>query len=236
VLQIADDPLARYLASSNPNPPPRLGIRYDAEGRFLAEPGNTIVCHLVSGSLSESVLQAVRRQMMSMPGAECLAFTPESSLHMTLFQGIIDSRREPVYWPAGVSLQKPVPDLTRLMMSRLDGFDGPGPFRIRPVALKPTGITVAGLTEDDDACLAAWRDALADRLGYRHPDHDRYSFHITFAYPIRGIPDQFAEPWRRFMAAGFERLAGEASIIELAPPAFCRFKDMTRFEELLVLA
>ncbi|TGV62187.1 DUF1868 domain-containing protein, partial [Mesorhizobium sp. M00.F.Ca.ET.158.01.1.1] len=85
--------LAGFFAGSNPMPPVHLGTRYDTSGNFLIEPGNTVVSHLVSGSPSEAVVLAVRDRMMAMPDADRLAFTPVSSLHMTLFQGIIEYRR-----------------------------------------------------------------------------------------------------------------------------------------------
>jgi hypothetical protein len=85
--------LAPLLASRLDVPPPRLGIRYDAAGNFLPEPGNTIVCHLERRSASEAAVLAVRERLMQLPGAECLAFAPAASLHMTLFQGVIDTRR-----------------------------------------------------------------------------------------------------------------------------------------------
>ncbi|RUW86501.1 DUF1868 domain-containing protein, partial [Mesorhizobium sp. M8A.F.Ca.ET.023.01.1.1] len=96
--------LAGFFAGSNPMPPTHLGTRYDTSGNFLIEPGNTVVSHLVSGSPSEAVVLAVRDRMMVMPDADRLAFTPVSSLHMTLFQGIIEYRRRLPFWPRDVPL------------------------------------------------------------------------------------------------------------------------------------
>jgi hypothetical protein len=228
--------LAPFLASRLDVPPPRLGIRYDAAGNFLPEAGNTIVCHLLRRSASESAVLAVRERLMQLPGADCLAFTPAASLHMTLFQGIIDTRRKHPYWPADIPLHLGIDDMTRRMMSRLDGFDGCGPFSIRPTEVTPTGITVEGETEEDRQVMQAWRDKLAHTFGYRHPDHDNYSFHITFAYMIRGIPDHLAAHWQRALDESFDLLQHEAPEIELREPAFCKFRDMKHFEELLILA
>jgi len=227
--------LAPFLASRVDVPPPRLGIRYDAAGNFLPEAGNTIVCHLLRRSGSESAVLGVRERLMQLPGADCLAFTPPASLHMTLFQGIIDTRRKHPYWPADIPLHLGIDDMTRRMMSRLDGFDGCGPFAIRATEVTPTGLTVAGVTEQDRAVMQAWRDKLARIFGYRHPDHETYKFHITFAYVIRGIPDQAAAQWQTVLEESLALLQRDARQIHLREPAFCKFKDMKHFEELLVL-
>ena len=236
MLDTISSSLARFLASRNPAPPLRLGIRYDAEGRFLPEPGNTIVCHLERRSHSEAAILAVRERMMAMPGADALAFTPAASLHMTLFQGIIDSRRALPYWPGDIPLKTGIDDMTRRFMSRLDGFDGNGPFEVQVTEVTPTGLTVAGATEPDRQALRDWRDTLADLFGYRHPDHDSYVFHITFAYVIRGIPDAHSDEWQGFLDDSLAFLTQEAPVIALKPPAFCRFRTMEYFEELLILA
>lgn len=227
--------LAPFLASRVTAPPPRLGIRYDTAGNFLLEPGNTIVCHLERCTASEAAILALRERLLRLPGADCLAFTPASSLHMTLFQGVIDTRRQHPYWPGEMPLHLDIDDATRRMMSGLDGFEGCGRFAIRPTAVTPTGIEVEGSSAADHDVMRAWRDKLAALFGYRHPDHDTYRFHITFAYVIRGIPDSVAAQWQAALDEGFALLQRESPEIALREPAFCKFRDMKHFEELLIL-
>lgn len=226
---------AGFFAGSNPAPPTHLGTRYDTSGNFLTEPGNTVVCHLVEGSPSQAAIMDVRVRMLAMPDADRLAFTPISSLHMTLFQGIIEHRRRLPYWPSDVPLDTGIDDMTRLYLERLQGFRGCGPFEVKVVEVVPTGLTVAGASEEDRRSLKAWRDALSGPFGYRHPDHDTYVFHITFAYQIRRLADERASAWRDMFDDCLSFLEREAPVIELRPAAFCGFKDMKHFEELLVL-
>jgi hypothetical protein len=228
--------LAPFLASRLDVPPPRLGIRYDAAGNFLPEAGNTIVCHLERRSPTETTILKLRERLLRLPGADCLAFTPPASLHMTLFQGVIDTRRKQPFWPADIPLHLSIDEITRRMMSRLDGFDGCGPFSVRATEVTPTGITVAGATEEDRRVMQAWRDKLARIFGYRHPDHETYSTHITFAYVIRGIPDAAAAQWEGVLDESLALLQREAPVLALREPAFCKFRDMKHFEELLILA
>ncbi|QND62513.1 DUF1868 domain-containing protein [Mesorhizobium loti] len=227
--------LAAFFAGSNPKPPVHLGTRYDTSGSFLTEPGNTVVSHLVSGSPSETVVLAVREKMLAMQDADRLAFTPVSSLHMTLFQGIIEYRRRLPYWPHDVPLDTSIDAMTRLYLERLKGFQGFGPFNIKVVEVLPTGLTVAGATDDDLRIMRAWRDALAVPFGYRHPDHDAYVFHITFAYQIQRLADDRAAAWQDLFDDGLALFERQAPVIEIKAPAFCSFRDMEHFEELLVL-
>ncbi|MGX5804247.1 DUF1868 domain-containing protein [Bradyrhizobium sp. Arg314] len=227
--------LAAFFEGSNPTPPTHLGTRYDTSGNFLLEPGNTVVCHLVDGSPSQAAVIEVRERMLAMPDADRLAFTPIPSLHMTLFQGIIEYRRRLPYWPSDVPLDTGIDDMTRLYLERLQGFEGRGAFKIKIVEVVPTGLTVAGASEQDRQILKAWRDALSGPFGYRDPDHDAYVFHITFAYQVRRLADERAAAWQALFDDSLSFLEREAPVIELRLPAFCSFKDMKHFEELLVL-
>ncbi|MET3582495.1 hypothetical protein ABID19_005557 [Mesorhizobium robiniae] len=190
MLQSIKPSLAGFFAGSNLNPPVHLGTRYDTSGNFLIEPGNTVVCHLASGSASEAAVIEVRERMRAMPDADRLAFTPISSLHMTLFQGIIEYRRRLAYWPEDVPLDTSIDDMTRLYLERLRAVEDHGAFKVRAVDIVPTGLTVAGASDEDERIMRAWRDALSVPFGYRHPDHDSYTFHITFAYQIRRLDDE----------------------------------------------
>ncbi|RJT40431.1 DUF1868 domain-containing protein [Mesorhizobium waimense] len=235
MLDLVRPSLAGFFEGTNPTPPLHLGTRYDRSGNFLFEPGNTVVSHLVGGSPSEAVVIEVRERMRGMPDADRLAFTPISSLHMTLFQGIIEYRRRLPYWPQDVPLDTSIDHMTHLYLERLQGFEPCPPLRIRTIGITPNGLTVAGATAEDERILSAWRDALAVPFGYRHPDHDTYVFHITIAYQIRRLADERAPAWQDLFDDCLSLFEREAPVIELRPPAFCSFKDMNHFEELLAL-
>lgn len=226
-----------FFSSSLTNMPLRhIGIRHTADGVFLKEPGNTVVCHLVKDSLSARAVMEARTRMQSLPEAEKLAYTPESSLHMTLFQGIIEGRRSLPYWPEDLALDSPIDAMTEAYIERLSGFEAPGTFRIEVVGATPNGLSVAGVSEKDRQMMKIWRDQLAAIFGYRHPDHETYEFHITFAYILERFSDEAILTWDKALKEIVEDLREAAPIIELVPPAFCSFEDMNHFEELVVMA
>ncbi len=171
-----------------------------------------------------------------MQGAKQLAFTAETSLHMTLFQGIIETRRELPYWPADVPLNTPIDDMTGILMDRLAGFESGPAFKVEVTQATPLGLVLDGVSMEDRGALKAWRDRLANLFGYRHPDHDTYKFHITFAYMLRYFDDAEILRWQPFLDQIVADIRQSAPVIELNPPAFCTFEDMNHFEELLVFA
>jgi len=228
--------LLTHSAIHNPAPPSHLGTRYDATGTFLREPGNTVVCHLIEGSPSQQAIIQARERFLAMPEASQFAFTPISSLHMTLFQGIIEYRRRLPYWPEDVALDTGIERMSEIYVDRLQSFGPFGPFNIEVTEVTPVGLTVNGITAADRRVMKEWRDAFADVFGYRHPDHETYAFHITFCYPMARLPEVALPAWQAMLDGTFATLRESARVIELKPPAFCTFDDMNHFEERLVFA
>ena len=214
--------------------PRHLGTRYDQSGRFLPEPGNTVVCHLVRGSETELALADAQVRYRSMLDAGRLAFTPLESYHMTLFQGIIEGRRTHPYWPADIAGDTPIAEMTQLMGARLNRLPPLPSFKVEVTTALPTGLLVDGLTAEDRHAMAEWRNAYADVLGYRHPDHDSYQFHITMAYMIDWIDDEALPKWKEMLDEVEADIRRRAPVLELRAPAFCSFEDMNWFEELRV--
>lgn len=229
-----DSSLIALARSANDSPPRHFGTRYDADGRFLKEPGNTVVSHVAAGTSSHDAILTVRDRLMAMPEAGQFAFTHASSLHMTIFQGIIEYRRSPPYWPADMAFDTPIDGMTDHYREKLKNFAGLSPFRARITEVTPLGLTLEGDSADDRRCLREWRDAFAGVFGYRHPDHDDYVFHITFAYIIDWLTDAALPRWQEMLTQQLAYLKEHSPVVDLDPPAFCSFEDMNHFEELVV--
>jgi hypothetical protein len=226
--------LRKFSKTLNPEPSIHLGQRYNRHGNFLREPGNTVVCRLIEESETENALVEARTRYSSMPEAGHLAFTPVSSLHMTLFQGIIEYRRRLPYWPVDVALDTSIDEMTAIFLDRLKLFSGGPAFDVRVTDALPTGLVVEGASEGDRRALKEWRDAFANIFGYRHPDHESYEFHITLAYVIEKFADSSLPAWQQMLRDIAREINDQVGVLELRPPAFCAFNDMNHFEELCV--
>ncbi|NKK70537.1 DUF1868 domain-containing protein [Rhizobium leguminosarum bv. viciae] len=226
--------LLSYSKTHNPNPPTHLGSRYRKVGGFLPEAGNTIVCHIEKGSQTQAVLIEARETYLAMPEASQFLFTPISSIHMTLFEGVIETRRRQDCWPGDLPLDTPIEDMTELMAARLEGFSVFDPFKVAVVEARPAGLLVDGVTENDRKVMRAWRNALAELLGCRQPNHQDYKFHMTFAYAIERLEDEALPRWQAMLDDVAGDIRRKAPVLELTPPAFCVFEDMNHFHELLI--
>lgn len=208
---------------------PRLGIRFDEDGRFLPEAGNTVVCQVIPGSPTEAALQRFQTALATLPEAGLFAFTPVASWHMTVFEGVVDSRRHPDHWPEGLDPAAPLDQVTAAMTDRLDGFTPPPPPRMAIAAATPFGLSLRGATPEDEARARLWRDRLATAFGLHRPSHATYAFHTTLAY-LKRAPSGPSRPlWRALLADWTTRLQTEIPFMDLAPPAFCTFADMRAF-------
>ncbi len=208
---------------------PRLGQRFDASGRFLPEHGNTVVAQVTAGSPTEAALIALRQSLMDLPYGANFAFTDVASYHMTVFEGVIETRREYGYWPADLALDLSIDEMTQAMAARLDGFVPPPAFKVKLLEVTPHGLSLTGATPEDEATLRAWREALAAAFGYRSPEHDAYGFHTTLAYQIEWPPVAALPLYVEAMARLTADFAARVPVLDLDPPAFCTFADMNGF-------
>ena len=215
--------------------PAHLGTRYDAAGRFLPEHGNTVVAQVVPGSETEAALVDLRAAMQALPFAHMFAFTAVPSYHMTVFEGIIETRRLASHWPVGLDPQQSVGDATVAMATRLQGFTAPPEFAMRVVEVTPFGLHLTGATQRDEGSARAWRDGLAQALGLRVPTHDEYGFHTTMAYALQWPPVEAVALYRTALQDLTGAFQARVPVMHLARPAFCTFADMNAFPPVLAL-
>ena len=228
--------LEAFKETANSGPNRYVGVRFDDRGTFLPEAGNTVVRHVIPGSDTATALIELRERLRALPWGHRFAFTDASSLHMTVFEGVIETRREPDYWPKDLPLDAPLEAVTEYLAQRLENFEGSGPFDMRIFEVTPFGLTLTGATDKDEQTARAWRDALTEPFGYRSPNHGSYTFHTTLAYIIDWIPDEMIADYRAVLAALTEEFQRRIPVIELGPPALCTFEDMNAFPPVMTLS
>lgn len=223
------------LVWANDRTSPHLGRRFDSTGRFLPEHGNTVVAQVVPGSPTEAALIGLRAALQALPHADRFAFTAVESYHMTVFEGVTDTRRIDGFWPEGLSLDLPIDEVTARMIERLAHWQAPPPFRMRITEVTPLGLRLTGATARDEALAREWRDSLGHALRLRTPRHAAYGFHTTLAYVMTPLPAAALPALRRTMDDLTARIQAAVPVLDLARPAFCRFADMNAFPPVLAL-
>lgn len=100
----------RYLtgALTGGERPDAVGRKFTPEGAPLACPGFTTICHVDKSSDAFAALTRAQERLKTGPLASAFAFMPPASLHMTIFEGIIDYSRTRARWPGHLSLDATV--------------------------------------------------------------------------------------------------------------------------------
>lgn len=233
------------VAGDDPGRPfPWIGKKFAADGRVLPFPGNTIICPIGPDHPALVPLQTFRAALEAEPYAHKFTFTPTSSYHMTLFEGVVDAERRPGFWPSDLGSDAPLDTCNRLFLEKLAAFDlgdtspfrmrvmdGPGNVETRPGA----GIYLSPIDDQEDHTLRQVRDRLSDVLKLRQPGHETYRFHTTQTYAITPLTEAETARYRALRQASLKVLAAAMPVLELGAPAFCVFEDMFAFHPRLYL-
>ncbi|WP_420407069.1 DUF1868 domain-containing protein [Hoeflea sp.] len=216
--------------------PAMLGTRFDRRGNFLPEPGNTVVCHVPHGSRTQAAMVEVRNRLQALDTGGHFTWTPVSSYHMTLFNGVIESQRERGHWPAELPLDATISEATDYLEPRLSESRCMAPFSVKLESVTPLGLLVTGATAEDEATIRRIRDELTVPFGFRKPGHEGYPLHLTLGYILRWLPHELAPVYMRELEAMGETFRSEVPVLELGPAEFCTFEDMNHFEPVLRLS
>ena len=212
--------------------PVSIGRKFDAAGRVLPCAGNTMLCHVDPKSEAFEALSAAQSAMKSGKFAQAFAFLPPASLHMTIFEGVIDYARTADRWPGHIPLDASVAAVTDDVLQRLNRIRVPRAFQVKPTRLfGGFSVLMSGANSAAEAQLRSTRDQLRLATNLILPDHGSYSFHISFGYLLRWLADEDARRLQDHADAVFAEFLRPLQFT-LGPVEFCRFNDMYRFEAL----
>lgn len=206
------------------------GGKFATDGRVLPYPGNTFICHIDRSSRAYRVLCDLQDKVKALPSARYFSFLPHESFHMTVFCGISGNPLDTDGWPDGVEHGLPLAEMNRRFLeasARIDGFSG---VTVRADHLK-AGYSIHAEPATQESFDELWRmrDLLAEATGLRREDHDRYQFHISFAYRIQRMPLEVAKAHIEQTTALFEAVYPQLQEIRLGPVEFCSFDTMHHF-------
>ena len=225
----------RYLTGelTGGDRPDALGKKFTHDGAPLSCPGFTTVCHVDPGSDAFAALVDAQERLKAGPLAGAFTYLPPDSLHMTIFEGVIDYSRTPERWPGHLPTDAPIAQVAEDAATRLRGHDLETTFIARPVEVF-AGFTVGmtGATKVEETRLRQTRDSLRDALNIHRPDHDSYQFHITLAYLLRWLSAEDARQVIDLSSEVTQRLLAQIPALTLGPIELCQFETMHHFEEM----
>ena len=209
-----------------------VGEKFNADGSARLFPGNTVLCHVVPESSTMKLLKRFQQDILAQSWVKNFAMLPPSSYHMTVFDLVCDDVRSEEDWTFLLPLDEPMEAVDAMALERWQGAPTPPMPNVALDWLDIGDYITMRLKPKDEASnteLRDYRDALSELFGVRHPNHESYFFHLTYAYGITSLDDEEKEAIAEFVKEWKPVLEAGLSSIELKPPALCFFDDMTHF-------
>jgi hypothetical protein len=231
------------ITTQRPLYPIGVPAKFSPEGIVQRYPGNTTLCHVPPDSPLLSGMRAVHDALSSHPNlSKRIHLLPPASWHMTILDGVRERECEPGMWPPGKDKQ-PLVESTKDFAQRLKqlglelGKEGLAPpYHMRTRGFDPAvvgiGLEIEGATAGEEKRMRRLRDRIADTLGFRAPNHERYGFHMSMAYLLRHIDGVEREELNKVFA---QHLPAVQQQFELGAVEFCTFENMYAFTRLFYL-
>lgn len=210
--------------------------RFDKAGVAQPFPGNTVLLRVVAGSRLHQNLQSLVTLLTSALPEDNIAWLPAASWHITLVGGVCEFLRDETRWPPGQStqsLKECTSNFAELLACKGVELERRGlvpPYAMRAQGLqffgKAIGVTFTGSTDEEELRLKSLKDRIADSLGFRHPNHAEYAWHVSLAYLLE---DSCANK-EDILSALRPAIAASEEIYDFGPAEFCTFKDMVSYE------
>ena len=212
---------------------PSVGEKFNEDGSAKRFPGNTVVCMVPPDSDTYKAL-AVARDILRRGLGEAgrYAWLPESSYHMTVFDCVCDQERRVEKWTSNLPLDAPLDKVDAVLKEKWGALAKPAPFRMKFERVAVGQFITARLapeTKDEEARLRSFRDRLSREFGIRHPTHERYFFHITFAYGIVELENEDGAAVAKAKADADAHLKASFGVFPAASPILAFFNDMLSF-------
>lgn len=224
-------------------PAPRRGDgvrKFAPDGRVLPFAGSTVVCHLAQqgpeSAAFDVLLDFYRTARWTKFGPKITPLPP-SSYHMTVIGCATDAAREPSKWPAGIPLDAPIEECSRIVGERLRKAQLPS---IAPICMQVDqgeigydGNTLRIPLEPIDRAeferLEGLRRAIARAIEIPEPLPGIYQFHVTLGYLIQPFDSVERKEALAFLSDFKRRVAEAAPTMFFGVPEYCTFEDMFAF-------
>lgn len=217
---------------SSPQYTRHVGEKFYPDGSARTFPGNTIIC-FVEPERHASIFDACVWAQEQLRGMSCehkFGFLPPDSFHMTVIELVCDQVRLPQKWSRYLSLEISLKESDRFFLANVARVPAPTGFRMRyKLTHEPATIQVEAADAETEESLRQYRKQIAEATGVWHPNHNRYTFHISLAYLlIKLTPEEEAE-YQATLAKINARLEKTFGIFETSSPQLTFFDDMFKF-------
>lgn len=209
-----------------------VGKKFHEDGSPRKFPGNTIICHVPKESAQFSFLVDYQNRLKEQSWADKFSFLPPSSFHMTVFEGICDEVRKPRKWISALPLDASLEETDEYLKEKWAKIEKTSGFQMKARFISIGSVITLNLmpkTAEEEKRIRDFRDTLSEQFGIRMPNHNRYGFHISFAYQIEKFNPLEMLKVAIFMWKEKSRVQNGFGILETNTPELTFFEDMTEF-------
>lgn len=162
-----------------------ITTKFNADGTVRFFPGNTVVSMITQDIPVYPAFRRIRAMLEAKEAARCVTMLPDDSLHMTVLEGVCHQWRRPELWTDRLPLDCRLTEVDDLFERVFHEAEPLGKVEMELDGINQSrgiSVRVRPVTEEDDRKIRRYRDALADAMGVRFPNHDAYRFHISMCY------------------------------------------------------
>ena len=212
-----------------------VGYKFDSDGSAIEFAGATIISFLVETHPVFSEIERIAAEARRASYAHKFAFLPPSSYHMTnkvLYNDHSSNREGPSWsskYPSDIRGEELDAALAGDLLRIAERGEWPRSFCMRPWYVGDNSIKLQPATTKCANDLCRFRDAIAEETGIRWPDHERYIFHISYAYRIVELSAAEEAECAELGIKQGRRLRERFAEFELPGGIFCTFRNMEHF-------
>jgi hypothetical protein len=204
-----------------------INKKFNEDGTFRRFPGNTIICDLSNHETLNKEIRWLQEQYEKLPFSVKFARLPLSSVHMTVIDLVCDYNRTAKSWSDLADINMPLKDVDRLFADQLSTIAAPENLTMKVTGVTRSSVQVSPVGGSNEA-IHQFRDEVARRTGVRHPNHNTYKFHISFAYQIMETTPEEDEQMQELLLKAHERIV-RLDPIQTGKPLFTLFESMAEY-------
>lgn len=205
--------------------------KFDEQGNVLPYYGNTIISF--ANQEEEDIYQTscrVQEQMKKTGFADCLAFLPPSSFHITV-QSLCRVRDKGTpQWPSYIPADVKFSEVDKILKKRIEDIPKPENIIMIFDECAVNKLIVKPYDEHSKICLKQYRDQAAEKTGIHHPWHDEFRYHISLNYVVKMLNEKQIEECENFCRSMTEELRQNQKPFKLSKAEFVIFNDMLSYE------
>lgn len=205
--------------------------KFSSDGTPLLYRGTTIVSMMNKEDYPIfKIVQSVLSEALKEDFIDSLRYLPVSSMHMTIITLLRDIDRDTNIWPSYIDINSSWKEIDRTLNEKLVNEVKPlGKVFMTVDRVDDVSIRLSPYSEEDRRELTRFRDEVAKKLEIKHYGHDKYQYHISYAYRIKDYTDDEKLSVKNYCDRVSKLVVGSVEKFQIANPSFVIFNDMLSY-------